>query len=105
MSYLNPTRRVPRERLNPKRTLSPEAISQWYAEREAFYRRCQPIFDDLKPELINTHYNWYMAVEPDSGDYFIDKDDMVATKMCRQKHPNAIPFLFRINHTGACGTI
>jgi hypothetical protein len=46
-----------------------------------------------------------MAVEPDSGDYFIDKDDMVATKMCRQKHPNAIPFLFRINHTGACGTI
>jgi hypothetical protein len=46
-----------------------------------------------------------MAVEPDSGEYFIDKDDMVATKMCSQKHPNAIPFLFRINHTGACGTI
>jgi hypothetical protein len=84
---------------------SEEKKAQWRAEREAFYQRCQPIFARLKPELIKTHYNWYMAVESDIGDYFIDKDDMVATKMCRQKHPNAIPFLFRIKHTGACGTI
>ena len=105
MSYLNPTRRVPRERLNPKRTLSPEAISQWYAEREAFDRRCKPIFDGLKPELINTHYNWYMAVEPDSGEHFSEKDSLAAGKMYRQKHPNAIPQVFRINETGVCGAI
>ena len=96
---------VRRGRLFPEIQWSEEKKAQWRAEREAFYQRCKPIFDRLKPELIKTHYNWYMAVEPDSGDYFIDKDDMVATKMCRQKHPNAIPFLFRINRTGACGTI
>lgn len=105
MTYLNSTRTVPRKRLHPKRIRSSEEIAQWYAEREAFYQRCKPIFDRLKPELIKTHYNWYMAVEPDSGEYFIDKDDMVATKMCHEKHPNAIPFMFRINPTGVCGTI
>ncbi len=98
-------RTVRRGRLFSEIQWSEEKKAQWRAERAAFYQRCKPIFDRLKPELIKTHYNWYMAVEPDSGDYFIDKDDMVATKMCRQKHPNAIPFLFRINHTGACGTI
>ncbi|WP_293155702.1 MULTISPECIES: hypothetical protein [unclassified Microcoleus] len=105
MTYLNPTRRVPRKRLHAKRILSPEEIAQWYAERAAFRQRCQPIFDRLKPELIKTHYNWYMAVEPDSGEHFIEQDSLAAGKMCRQKHPNAIPHVFRINETGVCGTI
>jgi len=55
--------------------------------------------------LIKTHYNWYIAVEPDSGEHFIEKDSLAAGKMCRQKHPNAIPQVFRINETGVCGTI
>jgi hypothetical protein len=54
----------------------------------------------MKPEFI----------ELDSGenfidDYFIDKDGMAVTKMCCQKHLNAIPYLLRINNTGVCGTI
>ena len=98
-------RTVRRGRLFPEIQWSEEKKAQWRAERAAFRKRCKVIFDRLKPDLIDTHYNWYMAVEPDSGEYFIDKDDMVATKMCRQKHPNAIPYLFRINNTGACGSI
>jgi hypothetical protein len=105
MTYLNPTRRLPRKRLNPKHPLSPEEITQWYAERAAFRQRCQPIFDRLKPELIKTHYNWYIAVEPDSGEHFIGKDSLAAGKMCRPKNPNAIGHVFRINETGVCGTI
>ena len=70
MTYLNPTHSLPRKRLNPKHTLFSEEITQGYAERAAFRQRCQPIFDRLKPELIKTHYNWYMAVEPDSGEHF-----------------------------------
>jgi hypothetical protein len=44
------------------------------AEREAFFERCYPIFDRVRSELISTHYNWYVAIEPDSGDRFIDRD-------------------------------
>lgn len=105
MSYLNPTRRVPRKRLNQKRTLYPQEITQWYAEISAFRQRCQPIFDRLQPELIKTHYKLYMAVEPDSGEHFIEKDSLAAGKMCRQKYPNAIPHVLIINETGVCGLI
>ncbi|MCW6051435.1 hypothetical protein QUB60_15820 [Microcoleus sp. A2-C5] len=105
MTYLNPTSRTPRRRLHPKRTRSSEEIAQWYAEREAFYQRCKPIFDRLKPELIKTHYNWYMAVEPDSGEYFIDKDDMLVANIAHEKYPKVKLHVFRINETGVCGTI
>lgn len=105
MTYLNPTRTVPRKILHSKRILSPEEIDQWYAEREAFYQRCKPIFDRLKPELIKTHYNWYMAVEPDSGEYFIDKDDMLVAQIAHEKYPKVKLHVFRIDETGVCGTI
>jgi len=109
MTNVQPNRTVNRTvrwgRLFPEIQWSEEKKAQWRAERAAFRKRCKVIFDRLKPDLIDTHYNWYMAVEPDSEEYFIDKDDMAAAKMCRQKHPNAIPYLFRINNTGACGSI
>jgi len=54
---------------------------------------------------MDTHYNWFVAVEPDSGEYFIDKDSEVASGQCRAKHPGKIPHIFRINETGVCGTI
>ncbi|MEG4858817.1 hypothetical protein QUB75_14055 [Microcoleus sp. K1-B6] len=98
-------RTVRQGRLFPEIQWSEEKKAQWRAEREAFYLRCKPIFERLKPELIKTHNNWYIAVEPDSEEYFIDIDNIIAGKMCRQKHPNVIPQAFRINETGVCGTI
>jgi len=105
MTNVKRNRTVRRGRLFREIQWSEEKKAQWRAGRATFRKRCKVIFDRLKPQLIDTHYNWYMAVEPDSGEYFIDKDDLEATKMCRQKHPNAILYLFRINNTGACGSI
>ncbi len=105
MTYLNPTRTIRRGRLFPEIQWSEEKKAQWQAEREAFYQRCKPIFDRLKPELMKTHYNWYMAVEPDSGEYFIDKDDMLVANIAHEKYPKVKLQVFRINETGVCGTI
>ncbi|MBD2774814.1 hypothetical protein [Iningainema tapete] len=105
MTEAKRTRTVRRGRIFPEIQWTEEQKAQWQAEREAFYQRSKPIFDRLKPELIKTHYNWYMAVEPESGEYFIDKDEIVAMNLSRQKHPNAPFFLFRINETGLSGTI
>ena len=80
MTNVKPNRTVRRGRLFPEIQWSEEKKAQWRAERAAFRKRCKVIFDRLKPDLIDTHYNWYMAVEPDSGEYFIDKDDMAAIK-------------------------
>ncbi|HAG83383.1 MAG TPA: hypothetical protein DCL61_20115 [Cyanobacteria bacterium UBA12227] len=105
MTETKTTRIVRRGRLFPQYQWSAEKIAQWKAERAALYQRCQVIFERVKPELIETHYNWFMAIEPESGDYFIDQDEEVATEMARQKYPGAIPVLFKINQTGVCGTL
>jgi ribosomal protein L24E len=105
MTETKPTRTARRGRIFPEIQWTEEQQAQWEAERKEFKERCQPIFDKVKAELIETHYNWFVAVEPDSGEYFVDKDSSVASRQCREKHPAKIPHIFRINETGVCGTI
>ncbi|WP_375468382.1 hypothetical protein [uncultured Nostoc sp.] len=94
-----------RGRIFPERTLTLEELARRKAEDEVFYRRCREIFECVRPDLIKKHYGWYIAVEPDSGDYFIDADKEVASLKARQKYPNIIHFMFCLNETGATGRI
>ncbi len=105
MTQLTPNTARRRGRIFPELTLSPEELAKRKAEDEQFYQRCWAIFERLLPELMKEHYNWYIAIEPDSGDYFIDQNKEVASKKAREKHPNLIPFVFGINETGATGRI
>lgn len=105
MTDTKPTRNVRRGRLFPEIQWTEEQKAKWREEGEAFHKRCQVIFDKVQPQLIQTHYNWYLAVEPESGDYFVERDELVVINMSRQKHPNAPVFVFRINETGVAGTI
>jgi hypothetical protein len=94
-----------RGRIFPERTLSPEELVRSKAEREVFHRRCREIFERVRPELIDKQYGWYIAVEPDSGDYFVDEDKEVAHRKALQKYPNAFHCVFCLNEIGATGTI
>jgi hypothetical protein len=105
MTGIKPTRTAKHGRIFPEIQWTEEQHAQWRARQEEFYQRCKPTFDRVQPELINTHYNWYMAVEPESGEYFLDKDEMTAINMSRQKHKDAPVFIFRINDTGVAGKI
>ncbi|MFE1748235.1 hypothetical protein [Coleofasciculus sp. H7-2] len=105
MTETKPTAKARRGRIFPEIQWSEEKKQARKTEREAFRQRCEVIFKRVQPELIETHYNWYISVEPDSGDYFIDKDEEVATQKAQEKHRNAKLYLFRINETGVSGTI
>lgn len=105
MNQLRSNRTRRRGRIFPEFTISPEEQVRKKAELEAFCQRCQPIFERLRPELIENHYNWFIVIEPYSEDYFIDRDSMVAVQKAREKHPQAKFFTFRINETGVCGRI
>ncbi|MFN6540725.1 MAG: hypothetical protein RM021_030895 [Nostoc sp. EkiNYC01] len=94
-----------RGRLFPERTFSVEEQAKRQAELKAFRQRCRPIFERLRPELIEKHHNWFIVIEPDSEDYFIDSDSLVAVQKAREKHPQARFFTFRLNETGVCGRI
>ncbi|MGF1935050.1 MAG: hypothetical protein RM347_011690 [Nostoc sp. ChiQUE02] len=105
MTETKPTRTARRGRIFPEIQWNEEQKARREAEREAFYQRCKPIFERVKSELIETHYNWFVAVEPDSGEYFVDKDLEVVSLQCRKQHPGKIHYAFRINESGDCGTI
>ena len=105
MTQTKTNRIVRRGRLFPEIQWTEEKKAQRRAEIEEIYQRCKVVFDRVQPELIKTHYKWYIAVEPDSGDYFLDKDEEVVAKMAKEKYPNAKLHVFRINETGAYGTI
>ena len=103
MTKTTATRR--RGRIFPEIQWTPEQKAERAAESEAFYQRCYPVFDRVKPELIATHYNWFIAIEPDSEEYFVERDLEVASLQCRAKYPGKLHYTFRINESGACGSI
>jgi hypothetical protein len=100
-------RKVPRgQPLFPDRPpLSPEEIVRREAENEAFARRCREIFWQVYPELVKEHYNWFIYIEPDSGEYFLDRDRDVARQKAKQKYPTALLMAMCVNETGAVGKI
>jgi hypothetical protein len=100
-------RKVPRGTpMFPNRPpLSPEEKAKHKTEREVFSRRCDEIFQRVYPELIAEHYNWYIYIEPDSGDYFIDPNSEAAFQKIRHKHPIAKIMEMRLNETGCVGRI
>jgi hypothetical protein len=105
MTEVKPTRAVRRGRIFPEIQWTKEQQAQWQAEREALYQRCRLIFEQVQPELIKTHYNWYIAIEPDSGEYFISENAFLAAQKAQEKYPNVKLHVFRINETGTCGKI
>jgi hypothetical protein len=106
MTNTKPTRTAPRGRIFPEIQWTEEEKAKRRAEGDEFHRRCKVIFDRVLPEYTEIHYGWYMVVEPDSGDYFIDRDEEVVMQKARQKYPGTIPlFFFRINETGISGSV
>ncbi|MFM7407125.1 MAG: hypothetical protein ACKO3K_10795 [Cuspidothrix sp.] len=92
-------------RIFPELTIPPEELAKREAERNARGEKARFVFNRVRLELINDHYNWFMVIEPNSGDYFIDVDIEIAEKKARQKYPNGWIITFRINETGACDRI
>ncbi|HLO86451.1 MAG TPA: hypothetical protein VK203_15840 [Nostocaceae cyanobacterium] len=105
MTGIKSNRVVHRGRLFPDIQWTEQQKTQYRNELEKHYQRCKIVFERLQPELIQTHHNWFMAVDANSEDYFIEQDEEIATQKCLQKYPNAIPFIFVINETGIAGRI
>ncbi|GAA6622583.1 hypothetical protein [Scytonema sp. NUACC26] len=105
MTGTKPTRTVRRGRIFPEIQWTPEQKAQRQAEREALYQQALPIFNKVKPELMQSHYNWYITIEPNSGEYFLDRDEIQGALKAHEKYPNCKFHTFRINETPVCGTI
>ncbi|KAF3887582.1 MULTISPECIES: hypothetical protein [Nostocales] len=105
MTQLHNSDRPKRGRLFPERTISPTEKAKRQAEANAFHQRGRLIFEQIRLQLIQDHYNWFILIEPDSGDYFVAPNSMSALQQALQKHPQGQFAAFRLNETGVCGRI
>lgn len=108
MTQLSQTSPQRPRRFLTESSLSPEEIAQRRTAREEFAARCRPIFERLRPELIEDHYNWFIAIDPDSEHYLLDpKLEGIVQKICHEypEESNRNLAIYCLNETGTCGRI
>jgi hypothetical protein len=105
MTHITSKKVVRRGRIFPELTIPPEELARREGEDEIFYQRCRAIFERVRSEYMESHYGWYIGIEPNSGEYFLDQDNIQAHKKVLEKYPNAKNYVFCINETGTTGRI
>lgn len=69
------------------------------AETMAVIQRAEALYEQrLKAELEKSHHGWFVAIEPESGEYFLARSIYEAGQAARSKYPNRIPFTLRIGY-------
>lgn len=58
------------------------------------------IYQELKDSLETEHKGEYLAIEVESGDYFIGKTIEEAGEKARQKYPDKVFHLIKIGYPG-----
>ncbi|MEM1394902.1 MAG: hypothetical protein AAF757_25200 [Cyanobacteria bacterium P01_D01_bin.116] len=105
MNESQPKHTARRGRIFPELTISPQELARRKTEREALHQRCRTIFEQVRPQFLDKHYGWYIAIEPESGDYFIDEDIETTHQKALNKYPNTTHCVFCLNELGVTGTI
>jgi hypothetical protein len=105
MTQTKPTRLRSQGRIFPEYSIPSEQLAKREAEKHARVKRYREIFVQASPRLIQDHYNWFIVIEPQSGDYFVDPQEEVAVQKARQKYPKGMVGIMRLNETGTCGRI
>lgn len=65
-------------------------------------RRAKKLYEEkLRASLEAAHRDAYVAIEPDSGNYFLGKTLSEAIQASRAAHPDRLAFAMRIGHDTA----
>ena len=57
--------------------------------------------EELRDKLERTNMNDFVAIEPDSGEYFFGKTLSEAIQASRAAHPDRLAFAMRVGHSAA----
>jgi hypothetical protein len=71
-------------------------------EADRFARRAEEIYATrLRGILEPQHTDEFVAIEPESGDYFLGNSLSEAIRAARQSHPDRLAHAMRIGHKAA----
>lgn len=72
------------------------------SEIDEFVRRAEELYAiRLREVLEPDHIDEFVAIEPESGDYFLGQTMNEATKAARRKYPNRPTHAMRVGHDTA----
>ncbi len=72
------------------------------AETRAVIDRAKRIYvEHLQAALEPEHLNRFVAIEPESGEYFLADTFDEAVKLARAKYPSRLSYTLRIGHCAA----
>lgn len=72
------------------------------AERDEFVCRAEQFYEqELRAELEKSEPNQFVAIEPDSREYFLGKTLTEAAQAARKAHPHRPSHLMRVGHVAA----
>jgi hypothetical protein len=67
----------------------------------AFVERCRAIYRQLLPALIAKHRGKVIAIEPDSGEYFLGEDLDTASAQALAQYPDRRFGFFQVDESPA----
>ena len=71
-------------------------------ETQSVMDRARRIYaDGLQAELEAQHRDRYVAIEPESGDYFLADTFDEAVRAARTKYPDRLSYTLRVGHRAA----
>jgi hypothetical protein len=72
------------------------------SEIDDFVGRAEEIYSDgLRSILEPDHVNEFVAIEPESGDYFLGTTLSEASRAAREKYPDRLTHAMRVGHSAA----
>lgn len=71
-------------------------------ESRQVIRKAKELYErNLKHDLETTQRDKFVAIEPESGDYFVGDTLDDAVKLARNKHPGKLSHTIRVGHRAA----
>ncbi|ALF56404.1 hypothetical protein ACX27_15210 [Nostoc piscinale CENA21] len=61
-----------------------------------YIKRARQIYERLYSELVKHYPGSFVAIEPDSGDYFLNANKALAQQEAKQKHPSRLICTFQV---------
>jgi hypothetical protein len=97
-----------RTRIRPPNAISTAERHIDPLQREMLAHQCRVLFDRLSPQLITSHYNWHIAIDPETEKYLIAPTLTEITQQIKDTYPDPASVkltIFRLNETGDCGRL
>ncbi|MCX7967012.1 MAG: hypothetical protein N3B10_00825 [Armatimonadetes bacterium] len=66
-----------------------------------FAEKGRAIYERVKDQLMPQYKGWFIAIDPETGDYALGKTDWDADRALRERHPGKVFYLMRVGYRAA----